>query len=373
MLFPAPDTTVFAADSQSDFSETVRSYADDIDFGEFSDIYEEYKDYFNGETLLDAIKSRLDGSLPFGITDLISAVAGRIKDTFRQRLSQVLSVFFVAVFSAIVGAIRPNVSDGVGKLCDFIFSVVIIGVTFGIFTSFFNTVSDSIDRSAKIIEAAYPVLLTLMTSVGAGSSGAAFSPSVAFLSGFYIDIIKKILMPVVYVTFAFYTVGNLSDRIKLTKFGEFFKNAFKWIIGFITVLFCFILTVQSVTASTFDGFSYKALKYAFSNGVPFVSQMVQSGFDVVFASMVLIKNSVGTVAMVTVLLMLLSPIVELAVMGAVLRLVSALTEPIGSDFAKTSLSSCADVCGQLNALLICSGICFCLTLFLLITALTGSV
>ena len=336
-------------------------------------MFKEFQVYFNGETLLETIKNRIDGSLPFGAEQMITAVFDKIGETFKDRLSQVLSVFFVAVFSAIVSAIRPEMSDGVNKLCDFIFSVVIIGVTFGLFISFFKTTESAVERSAKLIEAAYPVILTLFAAVGAGSGGAVFSPAVSFLSGFYIGIIKKVLLPLVYVTFVFYTVGSLSDKIKLGKFGDFFKNAFKWLIGFITVLFCFLITAQSVTASVFDGFSYKALKYAFSNGVPFVSQMVQSGFDVVFASMVLIKNSIGTVAMISVLIILLAPIVEIAVMGAVLRFVSACVEPIGSDFAKRSLSCCADVLGQLNALLICSGICFCLTLFLLITSLNGSV
>lgn len=367
------DTTARAAGNEEEFKKTVTGYVDDLDLSEIEEELGDITGYFNGGSLANIIKERIDGSLPIGYEDVFSLLIKRILETLNVRLSQIISVFFIAVFSAIVAAIRPELDDGVGKLCDFLFSVIIIGVVFSVFSSFYNTVKVTLSKTFKIIETVYPVILTLFTAVGAGASGAAFSPAVSFLSGFYVDVIYKILMPCSFISFVFYTIGNISERIKLNKFGDFFKSAFKWIIGFLTFIFCFLMTAQSVTASVFDGFSYKALKYAFSSGVPIVSQMVQGGFDVVFASLVLIKNSVGTVAMVAILLYLLAPMAEIAVMSAIMRLVAALTEPIGADFAKRSLSSCADVFGELNALLICSGICFFLTLFLLVTALSGSI
>ena len=279
----------------------------------------------------------------------------------------------MAIFSALIAAIRPEADGSVQRLTDFIFSLVTAGVTFGVFSSFYATTVGVVERVSAIADGAYPIILTLFAASGADSSGAAFTPAISFLGGAYVEIIRNVLLPLVLLSFVFQVVGNFSDRIKLDKFGEFFKSSFKWILGFITLVFSFMLTARSVGASVFDGFSYKALKYAFSSGVPLVSQMVQGGFDVVFATLVLVKNSVGLVAMIMMLVYLLTPIIEIAVMGAALRLSAALVEPIGADRSKNALSRCADGLSALNGVLVCSGICFCLTFFLIITALGGSV
>lgn len=344
-------------------------YAEGLDFSSLDEELKDFYGVFGEKTLISMIDEYISGDLNVGYEQLFAAVADGVISIAKTRVSAIISVFMIAVFAAIIGVLRSDFSDGVNKLCDFIFSALIIVIISSVFYSFYSSTLSSVERVTGIIQSAYPVMLTIFVTLGANGSGSVFSPAVSFLGSFYTSVISGVLLPIISLSFVFVTVGNLSDSIKLSKFGEFFKSSFKWIIGFLSLIFCFVLSVQGVVSSTFDGFSYKALKFAFSNGVPIVSQIVQGGFDVVFASLVLIKNSVGIIAMIMLVIALIKPIIEIAVTGLILRLAAALTEPIGARFAQKSLSSCADVLNLLNGVLISVGICFMLTVFMMIVAL----
>ena len=366
-------TSVAHADGKDEFDKVLSGYVDGLDLSSLEEEYEEYSSFFEGASLAQTLKKYLSGDLGVGYEGVVSYLVNSVVATARSRVSEISAVLFVAVMSAVVGVLRKNADDGVNRVCSFVFSGATIALLSTVFLSYLAEVKKAVYDAAKVVQVFYPVILTLFTALGAGASGGVFTPAVSFLGGAFVSIIAKLLLPLIGVNFAFMTVGNLSDGIKLGKFSEFFRSAFKWIMGFSVFVFCFFLSAQSITSSAFDGISFKALKYAFSSGVPLVSQLVQSGFDVAFASLLLVKNSVGTIAMIILVIKLLTPIVEIAAMSLVLRLVSACVEPMGAPFASKGLSGCADCFSLFSAVLVSSGVCFLLTLFLMIAALGGSV
>ena len=371
MFTPAKITA--RAEAEDDFKGAIFDYADGLDYSEFEKEFEKYGEFFGETDLLSAVKKYISGDISIGYEQVFIATINSVFSIVRTRVLEIISVLFIAVFSAIVNALRPDMTDGVKKLCDFLFSALIVMTVSSVFYSFYASARAAIKDASAIVQGAYPIILTIFSTIGANGSGAVFDPAVTFLCGAFSSIICDLLLPIISLTFVFSTIGNLSDRIKLGKFGDFFKSAFKWIIGLTSLVFCFVLSVRGVVSSTFDGLSFKAIKYAFSNGVPIVSQMVQGGFDVVFASLVLIKNSVGLIAMITLLIAVLRPIIELAVTILLLRLVAACAEPLGAGFAGRSLSACADSFSLVCGLLVCAGICFLSTVFMMIVSLGGAV
>jgi len=134
-------------------------------------------------------------------------------------------------------------------------------------------------------------------------------------------------------------MSNFSEKVKLKKFSEFFSSIIKWLIGVSVTVFGLFLSIQGIASGVFDGISMKAAKYAISNSIPLIGGFLKDGFDLVVAGSVLIKNALGISSILLIFYKILSPIMQILAFSLLLKLVSAIIEPISdsrvSDFCSS--------------------------------------
>ena len=216
-----------------------------------------------------------------------------------------------------------------------------------------KTVTHTIDVLSAFSEAVFPVLLTLLAAVGGASGVAVYQPFMAVLSGSIIKLVQTIIVPAFIATIVFSVVGNISKNVKLDKLTKLFKSAAGWLIGIVFGLFATFLTAQGITGGVIDRLSFNAAKFAMSSYVPILGGYLSDGFDLLSASMVLVKNAVGLTGVAVLLAVVLFPLLQLVVFMLGLRLTAAIAEPVGDARTSSVLGSLAD------------------NMSLLITALTG--
>ena len=160
-------------------------------------------------------------------------------------------------------------------------------------------------------------------------------------------------------------IGCLSDEVKTTKLGDFFKSLNKWLIGLTLGLLGIFLTVQGISAAQYDGLSLRAAKYLVSGSVPIVGGFLSGGLDLVLAGSALIKNAVGSFAVFLLFGVILRPVLLFAAFQIFLRLSAAAAEPVGGKIS-AFLSRLASDCGFFIAGLCCIAFLYFLTLVLLV-------
>ena len=114
--------------------------------------------------------------------------------------------------------------------------------------------------------------------------------------------------------------GNMSGEIKLKNFGALAKSIIKWVLGISLTVFTVFLTVQGITSATYDGFSFRAAKYAIGNTVPIIGGFLSGGLDMLVAGSVLIKNSLGSCCILLFAAVIAVPLIQLAVYNLFLKL-----------------------------------------------------
>jgi stage III sporulation protein AE len=147
-----------------------------------------------------------------------------------------------------------------------------------------------------------------MVASGGNVSASVYKPAVAFLSSGIINVILTIVLPLIALMIIFNTLSNFSSSIKLEKFSELGASIIKWIIGLIVAVFGIFLSVQGITSATFDGISIKATKFAISNSIPLVGGFLKDGFDLVVAGSILIKNAIGSIRTMPLLIKMITVI-----------------------------------------------------------------
>ena len=92
-------------------------------------------------------------------------------------------------------------------------------------------------------------------------------------------------------------------------------------------MFSLFLGLNGINARALDGLGFKTAKYTVGSTIPLVGGIVGDGLNMIIASAAIIKNALGTLAVVTVFSVVIIPIVEMIVLTFCLKLISAVTEP----------------------------------------------
>lgn len=324
---------VHANEAEKSIETSVLQQIKNLDFSNFEDVLsqvgDEY-DIFGQGSFEDKILQIVKGTYFNNYTNIFDAVINLIFDGFVKLLPLLLTIIALTVLSSIISNLRSTSSSGVNDIVHFVCYGVAVILLVSAFVQIMNITSNALNAMVRLMEVAFPILLTLLTSVGAVSSVSIYKPIVAVLTGGVSVIFKNFLYPLFVLSFVFVVVGNLTSTVKLTKFSDLISSIFKWVVGFVFTIFTSFLAVQGISAGRFDSVSIKTTKFAVKSYVPLVGSFISDGFDFIILSSVLIKNAIGVGVLLLIFLIVLSPLVQIVIFKLGLQLTSAITEPIGN-------------------------------------------
>lgn len=313
--------------------ENISSQLDKLNFDEMEKILSGLNNYeyeiFGDNSFRGKIVNIINGKFASGQTSIFTAIVNLVFDDILKFIPLLASIIVIAIICGFVSNLRSETnSKSVGDIIHFVcYGIIIVLVMTGV-VNLIKTASSSMQSIKVQMEVAFPILLTLMTAIGGTTSVAVYQPAVAFLSSFIMQIFSSVLMPIFIFMLIFSIVSNLTSTVKLEKFTKFFGSTYKWIIGIIFTIFMAFLTIQGITASSYDGVSIRTAKYAIRSYIPLLGGYLSEGFDVIMASSMLIKNAVGASALILMFSSIISPIIQIVVFSLILKLASAILEPL---------------------------------------------
>lgn len=207
-------------------------------------------------------------------------------------------------------------------------------------------------RLKELMQAIFPVLLTLMTALGGATGAGLIKPLMVAAASFIVSFISAFIIPCFVASVVLAVAGNLSETVKLNRMSLFFKRLAEWSLGLVFGVFMTTLTAKGIVGRTADGVAVNAAKFALSGYVPILGSYVSDGFDVVMAGCILIKNAVGITGLLLMLSVVLLPVVKLAVFTLALKFASAATEPLGDSKMSDLLAAVSKSTGLLVSSLI---------------------
>lgn len=293
--------------------------ADQISVFGFSDIYKRVQAVAGGE-----FKSDFSGILSY-----VFALFGA--DIF-EFLPMLLAVLAITLAYNLINSVKgKDASNSVERVVYFATGAIAISLVVGYFSSVLAHAVKYVASLKTQINAVAPVLLTLMTASGATSSAVAYTPTIALLGGGMTNAVTYLAFPALLMALVFDIIGSIATGIKLSKTADFFRSACKWLLGTAFFLFIAVIGVTGITASVRDGITVRAARFAVSKYVPIIGGYLSQGFDFIMAGNVLIKNALGSSAVVLVILVVAPIISKLAVFTLTLNLTAAIAEPLGGE------------------------------------------
>ena len=321
---------------------------------------------YEGSDLKEMLASIVTGDFSLDYSSLWQSVLALVWEEGRVMLPAFAVILAVTLLCGILnsaknGFLKSTMTDIIHFAAYLSVGAVLLSVLISVLQAGFSAIG-SMQRQMQII---YPILLTLIAASGGAVSAGIYRPAVAFLSSAVCEMFTAVVLPTSVVVIVLTFVGSLSDEVRTSKLGDFFKSVNKWLIGLALGLLGIFLTVQGITAAQYDGISLRAAKHLVSGSVPIVGGFLSGGLDLVLAGSALIKNAVGSFAVFLLFGAILRPVLLFAAFQLFLRLSAAVAEPVGGRIS-AFLSRLASDCGFFLAGLCCIAFLYFLTLILLV-------
>ena len=321
---------------------------------------------YEGSDLKEMLASIVTGDFSLDYSSLWQSVLALVWEEGKVMLPAFAVILAVTLLCGILnsvknGFLKSTMTDIIHFAAYLSVGAVLLSVLISVLQAGFSAIG-SMQRQMQII---YPILLTLMAASGGAVPAGIYRPAVAFLSSAVCEMFTAVVLPTSVVVIVLTFVGSLSDEVKTSKLGDFFKSINKWLIGLALGILGIFLTVQGIAAAQYDGISLRAAKYLVSGSVPIVGGFLSGGLDLVLAGSALIKNAVGSFAVFLLFGAILRPVLLFAAFQLFLRLSAAVAEPVGGRIS-AFLSRLASDCGFFLAGLCCIAFLYFLTLILLV-------
>lgn len=354
-------------DIEKELEDESGKIVDEISLDDFENLLNDnvFDGLFNGKNLKQFVKDVIAGKEQIGISDFFNIIFVCLKNTVKQCLFPLLLIFVVALLFSLFSNFKPGEINGVGDVVHLICLSIIIVIASVLISKLISESKKSVDLMQNQMNAIFPILLVLMTNMGATTSAVAYSPVVAILSKIISNVFCYILLPLFSISLILSIVGHISENTKLNKLNGFIKSLFKWIIGTVFAVFMGYLSIKGFTAGTSDGISIKATKYAIKNYIPMLGGYISEGFELVKAGSMIVKNAIGFVGVIVIFFTSISPIILIGISELGLKLISGILEPMGNSKTASLLESISESLKLLLVVVVGVVIMFFLTIYLM--------
>lgn len=242
----------------------------------------------------------------------------------------------LAVLCAVLGQLQVAYGGNVGKTAQVMTYLVLLSLALTSFREALNVATGTIDKMVGLMQTLFPVMLTLLISMGNLTSAALFKPLIMGSLTVLATMIKTVVLPLFFLAAVLRLFNHISDQFKLGKLAGLLEFVGKLSLGVIMTVFIGVMTIQGVTGGVADSVVFRTAKYS-ADLIPVVGKFFKDAVELVITSGLLLKNAVGIIALLAIIVMVVAPLVKLLAMILVFRISAALIEPLGEKALAESL------------------------------------
>nr|WP_281269269.1 stage III sporulation protein AE [Ammoniphilus oxalaticus] len=360
---------VYPASAEAAIQDSVvQSQVERLDLSQveayWKDLMNDYKGYLPGSELegIGALILNEDGK--FSIKQLF---VGFMKYFFHEIVvnGKLLgSIIIITVFAMILETMQSAFEKNtVSKTAYAVSYMVLIILAINSFRIAIGYAQDAITNMVGFMLALMPLVLAMLAAMGNLTSVAMFHPLIIFMVNVSGTVISNVIFPLLFLSSVLSIVSSFSEKYKVTQLANLLRNISMGLLGAFLTVFLGIISVQGATSAVADGVTIRTAKYVTSNFVPVVGRMFSDAADTVLGASLLVKNGVGMVGVIVLILLSAFPALKILTLSLVYHFASAIMQPLGN----SPIISCLSTIGKNLVFVFAALATVCLMFFLAIT------
>lgn len=347
----------------NNYDQTIGEILNGIDESLYLDFNDVLNEFFNdNSSFKERIIKFLTGELHVDIASVKQLIFNRVNQYVKEFLKVVCLILFIGISCTVLNGILSKNNDNIeNNTIFFIFYILTVSIAGNLISKFVISANDIIKNLSKTTELIFPLLFSVSSLCG-NLGVSVYKPLTAFISYFSSVITSNYLLPIIVFGGVSLIVGNLSQNVKISGLSKTVFSLFKWILGIIVIVYTVILSIQGIVNASYNGISIKILKYATGSIVPIVGGFLSGGVDVLLSSAILIKNSIGLLSVIYLLIAILGKGIAFISTSFLLKFGASICEPIIDKRFYNLLIGIGDVINYLASLIFLSGFMYFITI-----------
>jgi len=353
--------------------ELILQQLDSLDISEIEGLI----DKMNNDKLVSMPKidiksmiiSFVKGEADFTVKSVLASIVKRLFKEIVINSKLLSQLMFISILCAILNNLSNSFGNSVtGEIAFYGCYLIIVGIAIKSFIVAMNIGQVAIDNMVSFMQALIPVLLTLLIAVGSITASAIFKPIIVASIGITSTIIKDIIIPLILFTAVLSIINNFTSKIQISKLATLLKQISIGLIGLILTSFLGVISIQGVLASSVDGVTLRTARFAMDRFIPIVGGFMSEAIDAVFGCSLLLKNAIGVVGLMLILMIISLPILKILSLIFIYKITAALIEPITDKKIVDCLNDMSSLLTVLCATVVSVAIMF----FIAVTAVVGA-
>jgi stage III sporulation protein AE len=294
------------------------------------------------------VERALSGTLDLSPGALMDGALRLMAGELMAQFTLMRGLFIIAILSALLKNLCDSFENkGVGELGFYVCYVALVGISFRSFGIAASAMQGLIVTLVGIMEAALPLMISLIVMTGNIGGAYAFHPLLVFAVNIGASLIKNMLVPLIMLGAGLHIVNYLTEHEVISKFADLVKLGASLSLKAIVVVFGAVLGLQRVSAPILDNLALRTAKSA-SGAVPVVGDMLSGAMDTVLGFAHAAKGGVSVAIIISVLTVCAVPVLRVLVLIAVYRFTAAAIQPI----CDKRISDCIDAIASFSLLLL---------------------
>ena len=214
-----------------------------------------------------ALKGNIDNSKI--LNKILKILGSQLTDTLKILINILLIVLIHSILKSITEGLE---NSEISKMVYYAQYILIVTIIMSNFSDIIKSVNNTIENMIGFSQSLIPLLITLMAYTGSITTTSVIEPVLLFMIEFIANIIKTLVIPTISIITVFVIISKITDRIQISKIGNFLKSSIVWFIGIVLTVFVGVLSLEGSLTSSVDGITAKTAKATVSSLIPVVRE-----------------------------------------------------------------------------------------------------
>lgn len=299
----------------------------------------EEEEYFSISGFWQQLK---EGNLSFDLKSLLYLLVSIFFKEVAASGAFLGQLIVLAVICLILSNLKNAFDKGnIALLSNGIVYLVLIGLAIGSFSIAVSVATKAMDSMSSFLYALMPLLMTLLAAIGGLTTVSVINPMILAAISLMMFLMKNIIFPLIYFSAILRLVSNISPNFNVDKMAGLFKDISMGIMSVCLTVFITFLGLSGLASASMDGLAVKAAKSATGVFIPVVGKSLADALDSVLGTALVLKNAVGILGVVVILLICAMPAIKILAQVLIYRLAAAIVQPLGETQLANALSGIA--------------------------------
>ena len=282
----------------------------------FGEVFEEGQNVFLNLvpdfSMTEMLKSLNKGELSISPVDILKGLWKLILGEVYSGTKLMAIVLVMSVLSSYLTGLKSSFGESSVTIGAFYACYIVTAGTAA--TAFYETArcaGDAVYNVSLFMKIIVPSIVTMLYTSGAIISASTLQPVILLMVEIIVPVVQAMLIPAVMVVAALNIVNGISERFKTDKMVKLLNNGVRWGLTVMLMVFVSLTGLKSLVSGGADGLAVKLSKFATSNLVPLVGGILAESVETVMGCSVVIKNSVGVLGIICLILASAMPVIKL--------------------------------------------------------------